>query len=131
MALCDPCYDLFRIFEGHRNPEVQPREDVFAFRDWLSAQDDQHSVSRTLPQLPGLIHSSWKSFCDSLDSFCPVCWMVWRHIRDSPLTSYRDQVRQEFVLFLYYGRHLTHVSGAVSLRCLSDIKDWDFLEFHF
>lgn len=152
MALCNPCYDLFCIIEqdnpseedDFRDQEVDP-DDWFVgddspvnsypsgtvFRDWLEARDANESLPNTLPQLSGLVHSSWTSFCDSLDSYCPVCWVVWRHIRDSPTSSYRGQTRQIFYLWLVHGSRLTSIWGELELECSASVKDSDKIVISF
>lgn len=139
MALCDPCYDLFRILqqesckEQHEDGHGKGDEgaSATAFCDWILAQDNIGSTPETVPQLPGLIHSTWESFCKSLDCFCPVCWIVWRHIRESPMTSYRDQVHQKFYLWLNVGYTLIDVSGNLVLLCCTYIKTWDPISLRF
>lgn len=149
MALCDPCYDLFCLLEPDQVPEEQCHEqdtirevsgnedEHFAiasvFRDWLrdrfqdrfSDVSDECHVLEDLPHLPGLIHSSWQSFCKSLDNFCPVCWVVWRHIRESPMASYRNEARQGFYLWFDRGVDLKDCYGRLYLCCSTDIHDWD------
>ena len=152
MALCDPCYNLIHILEQqHIRPKQHPEQEtlketwedqygyqylptsssVTAFRDWLSARNDKSSIPETLPQLPGLIHSSWNSFCKSLDSFCPVCWVVWRHIRESPATSYHDENRSGFWLWFHHGLDLTGNTGLIELNCSADIRDADNIVFSY
>jgi hypothetical protein len=140
MALCDPCYALFRILERDDIPEDQRRQEETVKEVWKDEDDDSPSAtefqgclsfSMTLSQPPGLIHSSWGSFCESLDSFCPVCWIVWRHIRESPMASYHDEVRQEFYLCPTGGHDLTNVSGTLELQCSHDTKTWDAIVLWF
>ena len=142
MALCDPCYGLFRILEQEsvRDPlgdEDQDNDEQgakpTAFRNWISARDNKGAIPKTFPQLPGLIHSTWESFCKSLDCFCPICWIVWRHIRDSPMASYRDkaQVHQKFYLWLSGRYNMMDVSGTLSLQCSHDMKARNAIPLRF
>ncbi|RGP81760.1 hypothetical protein FLONG3_145 [Fusarium longipes] len=131
MALCGPCYDLIRVCQqhtdlGHRHPYTS----AYKFRDWLAGQDDGDSMKEALPRLPGLIHSSWKSFCDSLDNYCPFCWIVWSHIRDSPTALYHNENRLVFNVWL--DRHNPLRGGGILwLKCSAEIKDYKFVKLMF
>jgi hypothetical protein len=93
MELCNHCHSLCSSLDRNDNNTGR------AFRDWLKTQGHEHPVPDHFPQLTGLIHSSWNTFHDSLESKCPIFWTVWRHMRSSPLASY-DEVRQGFALWV-------------------------------
>ena len=146
MALCDTCCDLPRSFERDHIPEDQRRKqeavekswgdpkDPFsttAFSKWLLVRDMKGSIPETLPQLPGLMHSSWDSLCESLDAFCPVCWIVWRQIRESPTASYRDEVHQKFYLWMRSRYNNRGGTETLELLCSRDMKARDRITLLF
>lgn len=42
------------------------------------------------------MHDSWNSLVLSLRKACPVCWILWRHVRDSPFDSFEEGDRDGF-----------------------------------
>jgi hypothetical protein len=128
MALCDPCYDVILMYEQDLNLEGSS---AIAFRDWLASRDDKDSMPKTLPQLPGLLYSSWESFCDSLDSYCPVCCVVWRRIRKSPTASYRAENRPGFHIWVDGGVSQDGNSGCLMLKCSTGTTDSESITLAF
>jgi hypothetical protein len=117
MALCDPCYNLIHDDDGD-NPFLRD-----ALIHWFNSNKD--STTEALPQRSRLTHTSWESFCDSLDNYCPICWVVWHHIRDSPVASYRSQVCQRFSLWLDGGHQDSDDSGVLELKYSCETQDSD------
>ncbi|KAH7253234.1 heterokaryon incompatibility protein-domain-containing protein [Fusarium solani] len=42
------------------------------------------------------MHDSWDSLCSSLELACPICWMLWRHLRLSPSAVPKKEERDGF-----------------------------------